>query len=292
MPIPWRHVAEGVFAVTVVTAAVASVITSGQAKQGKNAKDEGNECTVAGTKFAWLVQACLLAMAIGILGYKRWREVPRRPWKVFLMDATKQGVSSGAAHMCGMVSTIILSHATEEKLECGWYLMAFMIDTTFGVYVAYRLLRRLEREALSRDWPSLISSGSYKAPNRDHDPIADPDTTVWLKQLSSFTFIVILARGASLSVVTSLLYPLDFVVVLICKVFKGHPKAFLVCVMVLGPGLLNTVQWWVQDNFLKKQPHGLLIEGDEEDDLLAENATGSFDTSFAMNDALEINTEM
>eukprot|EP01059_Diplonema_ambulator_P007392 TRINITY_DN16865_c0_g1_i1.p1 TRINITY_DN16865_c0_g1~~TRINITY_DN16865_c0_g1_i1.p1 ORF type:complete len:298 (+),score=74.97 TRINITY_DN16865_c0_g1_i1:49-942(+) len=283
-----KQVGAVLVCVLVVFAGVFSVIESNKRK-GKHSGDVEGYCTVVGTRFAWVVQMGLLVIAVSVLWLKRWKEVPRRPWKVFLMDAAKQGVSSGAAHMCGMVSTLILSHATAERLECGWYIMAFTLDTTFGVYVAYRLLRLLEREALSRSWPSLTSSGCYKSPTRDHDPTADPDTTVWLKQLTTFTLIVILARMASITLLTSLLFPLDPVVVGVCGMFKGHPKLFLVVVMVIGPGLLNIMQWWVQDNFLKKQPHTPIIDESECDDLLGDpSGSGSFDTSFAMNDALEI----
>ena len=34
--------------------------------------------------------------------------------------------------------------------------------------------------------------------------------------------------------------------------FETHPKAELVCIMVIGPGLMNAFQFWMQDSFLKR----------------------------------------
>ena len=35
------------------------------------------------------------------------------------------------------------------------------------------------------------------------------------------------------------------------SVFKGHPDMELVCVMMIFPFILNIIQYWIQDNFLK-----------------------------------------
>ena len=35
------------------------------------------------------------------------------------------------------------------------------------------------------------------------------------------------------------------------SVFKGHPDIELVCVMMFFPFILNIIQYWIQDNFLK-----------------------------------------
>ena len=35
------------------------------------------------------------------------------------------------------------------------------------------------------------------------------------------------------------------------SVFKGHPDMELVCVMMVFPFILNIIQYWIQDNFLK-----------------------------------------
>lgn len=35
------------------------------------------------------------------------------------------------------------------------------------------------------------------------------------------------------------------------SVFKGHPDMELVCVMMIFPFVLNIIQYWIQDNFLK-----------------------------------------
>jgi hypothetical protein len=37
----------------------------------------------------------------------------------------------------------------------------------------------------------------------------------------------------------------------ILSTFKGHPNIELICVMMIFPFILNTFQYWLQDNFLK-----------------------------------------
>ena len=41
-------------------------------------------------------------------------------------------MSSGAAHLCGMLVAVIIGN----ELQCAWYFVVFTIDTTVGVAVA------------------------------------------------------------------------------------------------------------------------------------------------------------
>ena len=204
-------------------------------------EDQEEPCRVEGTNFAWAVQLALLVVAVLLLLFKRHREHPKRTLKIWLMDTSKQGVSSGAAHFCGMLNTVILAHLTEMDQECGWYMASYTLDTTFGVFCAVTLLGVLERKARQYKWKALIHTGVY------------PNYRVWLKQLLAFTMIVMFARFLCAILLCSLLYVLRFPVILLCDVFRGHPKVFLVVVMLAGPGLLNAAQCWIQDNYLKKK---------------------------------------
>lgn len=51
------------------------------------------------------------------------------------MDVSKQLVSSGMAHILGMLIAVIAQlQATEEVTsECSWYFITFSVDTTLGV---------------------------------------------------------------------------------------------------------------------------------------------------------------
>ena len=213
-------------------------------------------CVIEGTPFSWFIQLCLLVLVILVLLYKRHKEHPPREIRIWLMDTSKQAVSSGFAHICGMINTVVLANLTNVNQECGWYLAAYTIDTTFGVFCAVSFLGILEKQAAKRHWKSLMHTGIY------------PNYTVWLKQLLAFTAIVILARLMCTVVLCAGLFLLHYPVVLLCDIFKHHPNVFLVTVMLAGPGVMNALQCWIQDNYLKRK------EGESEDTYANESDSG------------------
>eukprot|EP00756_Hemistasia_phaeocysticola_P045874 Hpha_TRINITY_DN19634_c0_g1::TRINITY_DN19634_c0_g1_i1::g.186117::m.186117 len=209
-------------------------------------------CELMSGGFAFLIQVALLICACVALIIKRQRERPRRPLKVWAMDASKQAFSSGAAHLIGMSVAYALGEATAKKHQCGWYLVTFTTDTSLGVLVAWRLLRKLEKEARKRGWLWLAESGSYRDPARDHDPQVEPSVKVWLAQLACFCVIVLLARFCCATFLFAMINVLKYPAEGLTSLFEGHPKAYLTTVMLVGPGLMNLVQALVQDQFLKR----------------------------------------
>eukprot|EP01061_Rhynchopus_euleeides_P032029 TRINITY_DN53094_c0_g1_i1.p1 TRINITY_DN53094_c0_g1~~TRINITY_DN53094_c0_g1_i1.p1 ORF type:complete len:251 (+),score=55.05 TRINITY_DN53094_c0_g1_i1:62-814(+) len=242
---------SAVFWIVVEAAALASVLAVWDVHP-QNPPDPTTICTVAGSRFSLFVQLALLLLVVCVLVGKRHVEYPRRSVRVWLMDTSKQGAASGAAHLCGMLNTIILGRLTHVEYECGWYLVTYLVDTTFGVYCSITFLQLLEEQAAKRHWSDLEHTGVY------------PTWVVWVKQLLSFTGIVIVSRALCTIVLCALLFPLRGAVTALCAVFAGHPRIFLVSVMLVGPGLLNSIQAWVQDNYLKRKTDDYeLLEDDD-----------------------------
>lgn len=127
---------------------------SGDEKHGgkdgpKGPPPDGNgECRLLGP-FALLIQGALGALAMLSLVWKRYRERPRRPVKVWAFDASKQVVGSMMLHLANlfmaMLSSGDLSVAAEETLEhhkpkfaqdkdmpnpCSFYLLNLAIDVS------------------------------------------------------------------------------------------------------------------------------------------------------------------
>ena len=69
------------------------------------AQEEG-QCNLIGP-FAIIVQGALGALALLALVYKRWRETPKRPWKVWFFDASKQVVGTMLVHLLNLAMSML-----------------------------------------------------------------------------------------------------------------------------------------------------------------------------------------
>ena len=94
-----------------------------------------------------LASICATTLVCNTYTVKRFREQPPRPWSIFLkvrttQDTSKQGVSALLAHAMNLAGAQLFSTASASP--CAWYLINIMLDTTFGVLLAFFLLKTLE----------------------------------------------------------------------------------------------------------------------------------------------------
>ena len=75
-------------------------------------------CELLGGEYAYLVQGVLLSVAIISLLIRRYREHPKRRTDIWLLDISKQGLSSLMAHGIGMLVSFSLSIISEKKYQC------------------------------------------------------------------------------------------------------------------------------------------------------------------------------
>lgn len=129
----------------------APVATSDPEAQGSTdeppSEEANGECRLLGP-FSLLVQAALGALALLSLVYKRWRERPRRPVKIWLFDVSKQVFGAIILHILnllmsmlssgrfdtGKTTTYIASSGGEERQQpngCSFYLLNLAIDVRF-----------------------------------------------------------------------------------------------------------------------------------------------------------------
>ncbi len=64
------------------------------------------ECHLLGP-FALLVQGALGLVAILSLVFKRWREIPKRPWRIFFFDVSKQVIGSCLTHVLNLAMSML-----------------------------------------------------------------------------------------------------------------------------------------------------------------------------------------
>jgi hypothetical protein len=76
------------------------------------------ECRLLGS-FALFVQAALGALALLSLVYKRYRERPQRPVKIWFFDVSKQVFGSVLVHIANIFMSMLTSGRFSIKLEPG-----------------------------------------------------------------------------------------------------------------------------------------------------------------------------
>jgi len=110
-------------------AAAAAAIATATAAPGSPDSNNNGECRLLGS-FAIFVQLGLGALALLSLVYKRWRERPQRPLKIWSFDVSKQVFGSVLVHVVNVFMSMLTSGRFSIKLDPG------------AVATGQRLLRR------------------------------------------------------------------------------------------------------------------------------------------------------
>jgi hypothetical protein len=87
---------------------LAGATASAMSKPSHDKPEENGECELLGP-FAILVQGALGVLALLSLVYKRWRERPQRPLKVWSFDVSKQVVGSVLVHIANLLMSLLSS---------------------------------------------------------------------------------------------------------------------------------------------------------------------------------------
>ena len=135
---------------------------SAQETEGKEQADvnatsqagaENGECRLLGP-FALIVQAGLGVLALSSLVFKRWRERPRRPMKVWFFDVSKQVVGSVLLHLLNVLMSMISSEDYQlagsakqvsgedgrQPNPCSFYLINIAVDVSYRKMSLHRHL--------------------------------------------------------------------------------------------------------------------------------------------------------
>ncbi|KAI9920389.1 hypothetical protein PsorP6_015709 [Peronosclerospora sorghi] len=204
----------------------------------------GSSCTLVADRTDDAVQMLLGFLALSSLYAKWYLEWPRRPVKVWFMDAMKQGTSAAMIHVLNILFAIGLvgfSDTPSDQDQCAFYFMNVVIDTTLGVYIAYLLLQVMTFVAIRQQWTSVRCHGNYGSP---------PSWRVWWIQLLDWCAILIVMKLMVGLVLYAFSTPLGWMGSLLFYPVHNHPKIELLIVMIGCPLVMNMVQFWIQDSFL------------------------------------------
>mmetsp|Transcript_22789 Transcript_22789/g.47262 ORF Transcript_22789/g.47262 Transcript_22789/m.47262 type:complete len:255 (-) Transcript_22789:57-821(-) len=202
-------------------------------------------CQVLGDTFGFLVQGVLFMVVMCTLLLKWWMERPRRQFKIFVLDSSKQIVGAGAIHVMNMACAMMFSgleSATAD--ECAWYWVNIMIDTTLGTLFCWVLLKMTEK-IFGYD------SGHYgKKAQTGIDWETSPDYTKWCSQIIVWCVIVSLMKLAVVIAMWCFSSFWEHLAILSTHWIRDRQPR-LIFVMIVTPTFMNTFQFLVTDSFLK-----------------------------------------
>ncbi|KAK5624411.1 hypothetical protein RRF57_000127 [Xylaria bambusicola] len=269
---------------TATASAVAAVATSVAGASDGNDGDKGRgegECSLLGP-FALLVQLGLGGLALLSLVYKRWRERPQRPLKIWFFDVSKQVFGSVLVHMANIFMSMLTSGRFSIQMEpagvqtaarllrradvpyvpnpCSFYLLNLAIDTTIGIPILIVLLRVITGlvayTPFGKPYES-IQSGNYGNP---------PNAWWWLKQ-SVIYFCGLFGMKLCVLIIFLILPWISRVGDWALRWTEGNEQLQIFFVMMLFPLIMNALQYYIIDGFikLKETGHDRLPQDDDRD---------------------------
>ncbi|CAH0487263.1 unnamed protein product [Peronospora farinosa] len=215
-------------------------------------KDENlTECKLLSGDFAAFLQVLLGLIAFSVLVVKRLRETPQRPLMIWAFDAAKQMIGATFAHIANLFIAIllysrqqVLSESDHESVDqCALYFVNFTLDTTLGVLVNYLLLSGVIFLAFRFDWSSLKTPGDYGNPVLFR---------TWFLQVFSWILVIFVCKFLIAILIVIFQNPLGAFAGVLFNPLKKYPDVELTIVMIACPCSMNAMQFWIQDNFLKK----------------------------------------
>lgn len=207
---------------------------------------EVQECFLLADTFGYVMQGLLFFLTMGTLLLKWKLEVPQRPFKIFALDISKQCMGAGWYHVLNMVSSMVMMHAKANYHadECAWYWVQFMFDDTLGLYFNYTVLRLTERFF-------GYESGMYcdgDSPSLEGLAVT-VDFTEWLKQGLFWCLVISISKFCVLTALFCDGVASD--IGIYGTTWIEDPETRLFFVMVVTPAIMNTMAFWVTDEFLK-----------------------------------------
>lgn len=170
-------------------AAAAATATGSSSPQSEDGSPPG-ECSLLGP-FALLVQGALGALALLSLVYKRWRERPQRPLKIWFFDVSKQVFGSVLVHIANIFMSMLTSGRFSVQVEpvttklaarsdddyapnpCSFYLLNLAIDVSSSS-LACRLCIEKDSLTLRTRPPSESQSSSSFSASSPVSPASPP----------------------------------------------------------------------------------------------------------------------
>ena len=213
----------------------------------KELQQEG-KCELLGM-FGFFIQFVLGIFCFSILIIKRQLESPKRSTIIWLLDISKQGISTLLLHFFNLFFSVAVSDENED--QCVWYLNNVLLDGTIGVLFQWIFVRCLEILARKLKIETL-TSGCYYSYEQNEFSENTIDYSIWASQMGIWCLISTFSKSLIYLILNIFI---DFFNKLggdILEKFKDNPKLELIFVMIVVPSLTSCFQYWITDNFLKE----------------------------------------
>jgi hypothetical protein len=128
--------------------------------------DQNGECQLLGP-FSLVVQAALGSLALLSLVYKRSRERPQRPVKIWAFDVSKQVFGSAMLHLANLLMSMFSAGHFEitrkyQPNPCSFYLLNLGIDVSI---ISPMIAARSSTDLTDDAWnPDSGAHSSYRQP--------------------------------------------------------------------------------------------------------------------------------
>ncbi|CDO77017.1 hypothetical protein BN946_scf184380.g2 [Trametes cinnabarina] len=189
---------------------------------------------------ALVVQALMGVLVILSLVYKRHRETPKRPWRIWLFDVSKQIIGQMFVHGVNVLISGVVADLSSGN-ACVLYFLNILLDTTFGVGVIYLILHVMTYLLTEKCHLKGFESGVYGTP---------PRINYWLRQSAVYVFALTMMKLLVVALFAAL--PVIFKVGEWLLTFLGPSDAAqVIFTMGLFPIMMNVLQFWLIDSIVK-----------------------------------------
>ncbi|KAF8622193.1 hypothetical protein AX15_007302 [Amanita polypyramis BW_CC] len=200
---------------------------------------------------ALVVQALMGILVIISLIYKRQRERPMRPWKIWLFDVSKQVVGQLFVHSLNVLISDAVSRYKSGD-ACVFYFLNILIDTTLGVGLLYVTLHALTTLLSNKLNFKGFESGVYGDP---------PSYSYWMRQAA--VYVSSLTAMKFLVLLILIWFPGLFTIGdwLLSWTRIGSGDTFqVVFVMGIFPIIMNILQFWFIDSIVKADHNNVMLD--------------------------------
>ncbi|KIM29573.1 hypothetical protein M408DRAFT_67938, partial [Serendipita vermifera MAFF 305830] len=202
--------------------------------------DDGN-CELLGPA-ALVVQALMGVMVVLTLVYKRHREKPKRKWRIWAFDVSKQLIGQIIVHFSNVfISSLVASEAVQNP--CVLYFLNIVVDTTVGVGILYLFLWGTTKILTERFHLKGLETGQYGEGPK-------PSVKFWVRQAGVYVACLLGMKVAV--VVLFAVWPGLFDIGEWLLSWTGDNETVqVVVVMGICPILFNMLQFWLIDSIVK-----------------------------------------
>lgn len=201
---------------------------------------DSGSCRLLGPT-ALIVQGLMGILVILSLVYKRHREEPRRPWRIWLFDVSKQVVGQMFVHGVNVLISGVISKLRDRN-ACVFYFLNILVDTTVGVGIIYGCLHLFNHLFIEKLGWKGFESGVYGDP---------PSINFWFRQAATYMTCLLIMK--LLVVGLFVLVPGVFTIGqwLLSWTHAGGEVLQVAFVMGIFPIAMNIIQFWLIDSIVK-----------------------------------------